>query len=271
MPSRTIRFLDTDRGPNSDLGVWQSILSDLKPLGFSACRLGEKRKSESSSSSSSTTTNHPTTKTLLENQTHFGFVSEAPVDLIVDGRCYPLVAGMYFMTPGPITIRGEGNALVISDLNRIGLFSIGGPIENTGRLRYIDGCSDTLLISPTVKGDPCLNFLKLPPNTNQTSHVHPSFRLGVIVSGSGHCDGPSHTQTLTAGKIFYIPANCEHRFRTQNQSLSVIAFHPDSDFGPWDDDHPMVNKTIVDGTPAAQLTHDQRRISADGSNRSVKQ
>ena len=34
--------------------------------------------------------------------------------------------------------------------------------------------------------------------------------------------------------------------------MCVIAYHPDSDFGPTDDDHPMVNRTIVDGVPVNQ-------------------
>jgi hypothetical protein len=35
--------------------------------------------------------------------------------------------------------------------------------------------------------------------------------------------------------------------------LDVFAFHPDSDFGPAADDHPMVNRTVVGGVPASLL------------------
>jgi len=28
----------------------------------------------------------------------------------------------------------------------------------------------------------------------------------------------------------------------------VIAWHPDSDFGPRDDDHPMINRTLIPST-----------------------
>ena len=38
--------------------------------------------------------------------------------------------------------------------------------------------------------------------------------------------------------------------KLKNESLRVVAFHPDSDFGPEHDFHPMINKTIVDGTSA---------------------
>jgi len=198
---------------------------------------------------------------LAPNQTHFGFVYRGETRLCVDQRSYPLCGGMHFTAAGSAVFESAGLSIIVSQINYQGLFHIGGPIENEGRLRYIDGCSDTLLISPTVKGDACLNFLKIPPCTNQTFHTHPSFRFGMIVDGSGYCDSPAGIEKLEAGKVFFIPANGQHRFRTETDSLSVIAFHPDSDFGPEDDNHPMVNKTIVDGIPAAQLSHQQRGIS----------
>jgi hypothetical protein len=41
-----------------------------------------------------------------------------------------------------------------------------------------------------------------------------------------------------------------HSFNTEADSMDVITFHPDSDVGMTDDDHPMVNRTIVDGVSA---------------------
>jgi hypothetical protein len=35
--------------------------------------------------------------------------------------------------------------------------------------------------------------------------------------------------------------------------MVVMAYHPDSDFGPEDENHPMINRTIVDGMSAAGL------------------
>ena len=35
--------------------------------------------------------------------------------------------------------------------------------------------------------------------------------------------------------------------------MDVIAYHPDSDFGPQDEDHPMINRTIVDGVQASRI------------------
>eukprot|EP00968_Pinguiococcus_pyrenoidosus_P010274 scaffold803_cov310-Pinguiococcus_pyrenoidosus.AAC.187 len=44
----------------------------------------------------------------------------------------------------------------------------------------------------------------------------------------------------------------EHAFATKgDEQMCVIAFHPDSDFGPQDECHPMINRTIINGRSAA--------------------
>ena len=35
--------------------------------------------------------------------------------------------------------------------------------------------------------------------------------------------------------------------------MNVVAFHPDSDFGATDINHPMINRTIVDGISANSI------------------
>jgi hypothetical protein len=44
-----------------------------------------------------------------------------------------------------------------------------------------------------------------------------------------------------------------HSFQTFSCHMDVIAFHPDSDFGATDIDHPMINKTFVEGVSASGL------------------
>lgn len=71
--------------------------------------------------------------------------------------------------------------------NWCGLSLLGGPVEHKGRLRYIDQCSDTALIQPVRRGNPCLNLLYFPAGVYQTAHTHPSDRLGLVPSGRGTC------------------------------------------------------------------------------------
>jgi hypothetical protein len=201
------------------------------------------------------------------------------------------------------------------------LFALGGPCESSGRLRYINGCSDTLLASPVIRGQACMNHLHFPPNTDQSFHTHPLWRVGVVLRGEGEClvqhphpnsrqkggdnngfttdraaaaamssektaapftalgtttasssSSSSRQQTaqelaesvtesvaqtpppsmalpipLKPGTVFEIPPGSLRAFRTSSAAcLDVAAWHPDSDIGPTDDDHPMINRTFVE-------------------------
>ena len=157
-----------------------------------------------------------------------------------------IIEGMYFSIGGDLELNLEQNSTAIA-IHQDGftpLTTLGGPIENQGRLKYIDGCSDSLLLSPSRLGEPCLNLLHFPKNTIQTMHHHPSFRFGLVVSGRGESVSPSKTTPLIEGDMFFIPANMKHKFNTNDCEMNVIAFHPDSDWGPTDEVHPMKNKTI---------------------------
>ena len=177
--------------------------------------------------------------------TSYGMVTagQAVLDDPGAGR-FELRQGMFFALPKGGSVQG-GSGLVIALSGYRGLRQIGGPLEAVGRLRYIDGCSDTLLISPPRLGEPCLNHLHIPPHTDQTPHTHPSVRIGVIMGGTGECRTPEGVYPLHPGMGWYIPTGCLHSFFTRDEALDVVAWHPDSDFGPRDDDHPMINRTVI--------------------------
>lgn len=195
---------------------------------------------------------------LKADGTHFGYVVSGKVSV----RCglmpdFVLTAGNYFSLTGTVVLTPQSSdttGIVLTRLGYDGFNLVGGPIEKTGRLKYIDGCTDSLLIAPPRKGDACLNLLHFPPQTNQTSHSHPSLRCGVVASGRGVCVVDDGTLELSTGMGFMIPAGAMHKFRTAEESMSVIAYHPDSDFGPEDDDHPMINRTMVAGESARYNT-----------------
>jgi len=153
-----------------------------------------------------------------------------------------------------------GQALVIEKLDYFGMHTFGGPIESLGRLKYIDGCTDSLLIPPVKLGDPCLNALFFPRNINQTQHTHPSMRVGIVIRGKGECITPEGNIPLVAGLIFIIHEDGLHSFKTDEHSgMVVIAYHPDSDFGPTDEEHPMINRTIVEGVSAKDIPEIQTK------------
>lgn len=179
----------------------------------------------------------------LEGGTVFGCV-DRDTRVAMDGDVFVLRAGSWFVAPDGAEVReGRGLAVVVPGYR--GLRQLGGPLEARGRLRYIDGCTDTVLVSPPRRGEACLNHLHIPAGTRQTSHTHPSVRVGLIARGAGVCvtDGARHA--LEAGLGWVIPTGVRHAFHTDARALDVMAWHPDSDTGPVDDDHPMINRTIV--------------------------
>lgn len=128
--------------------------------------------------------------------------------------------------------------------------NIVGDVEETGRLSYIDGCSDTVLVSPPRLGDPCLNYLHFPMNINQSFHRHPTIRIGVVISGHGineyrDAQGNLTIMQLSPGTMFCLDEQVEHRFITENRPMDVVIYHPDSECGPTDHNHIMRSRTYL--------------------------
>ena len=208
-------------------------------------------------------TSWTTSITLKDGDTHFIYCHTDGCLMIVDDISYYLKQGMYACVPNKVSIHG-GSGIVISREKLQAMFMIGGPVEKEGRLKYIDGCTDSLLIPPVMLGEPCLNLLYFPPNIDQTMHTHPSDRIGLIMSGKGRCiavnDGVEQSIELVAGTMFCIHAEGHHKFQTPyGEDMRVLAYHPDSDFGPTHQNHPMLNRTMVDGVSANQLTDIQTK------------
>ncbi len=197
--------------------------------------------------------------------THFGYIHQGSTDLscarLKAAEAYLLQAGMYFALPGKGAIGGEASSgMIVTRLNYQGMFSLGGPVEAQGRLAYIDGGASSLLIPPVMLGDPCLNAMYFPPHIDQTLHTHPSDRIGIVIAGGGEVKTPQTSTHLEAGTLFLIPAHHLHKFCTGDDSLTAVVFHPDSDTGFTHKNHPMLQRTIVNGVSAVELPEIQSSI-----------
>lgn len=190
-----------------------------------------------------------------------------------------LLKHQYMCVSGRFKIK-KGCGVIVEKLNYKGVFVKGGPIEKIGRLNYIDGCTDSLLIPPVIKGDSCFNHLHFPKNIDQTPHTHPSIRTGLITRGRGWCITPWGDIPLKAGDVFLILPDVKdkdgnlveeefkgvkaikgtHCFRTEDSTMDVIAYHPDSDFGPEHEIHPMINRTMVNGVSASLIKDVQSHV-----------
>jgi mannose-6-phosphate isomerase-like protein (cupin superfamily) len=201
----------------------------------------------------------------------FGFVISGRAALIDTGGVLDALAHQFFVLPkgGRIVLNEPGSRVVV--MQRVGWRGqriVGGPIESKGRLRYIDGCSDTCLVPPPLLGDACLNHLHFPVGIDQTEHTHPSVRMGCVVRGFGECVTPDAVVDLKPGSVFIIPTDGIHKFRTlRGEVMDVIAYHPDSDFGPTHETHPMVNRTWVGGSKIDNTvsTHIEKQSIEDTS------
>jgi quercetin dioxygenase-like cupin family protein len=179
-----------------------------------------------------------------EEGTAFGMVFKGRGRLEWKEESFSVREGCFFVAPGKGGLKDcMGQVIVVSGYT--GLFQLGGPLEPQGRLNYIDGCTDTLLVCPPKCGDPSLNHLHIPAKTDQSPHTHASDRIGIILRGSGFARTPLGWTPLQPGMGWWIPAHSEHSFVTENSSLDVIAWHPDSVFGPTDEVHPMKSGTIL--------------------------
>jgi quercetin dioxygenase-like cupin family protein len=206
-------------------------------------------------------TMYPSRMSALHGELELGHVTSSFYGYVVAGQLRvkartieaTLAAGSFFALPGPVWLRSDALTVVIERFGHRCLPLLGS-IEEQGRLAYIDGCSDTILAAPARLGDPVLNHLHFPPGVRQSVHSHPSIRLGVVARGEGHAFGPRHggewRLPLRPGAMFLLPAHEPHAFSTAEPvtpgaSLDIIAFHPDSDWGPTDAAHPMLNRTYL--------------------------
>ena len=186
------------------------------------------------------------TLALDEDSTAYGYITAGTLSL----ENLQAGAGQYFC----LTRRGGGadityrNAVGFAVIRKgfKGQNMVGGPLEESGRLVYIDGCSDSILVSPPRLGDPSLNHLHFPEGIEQSFHIHPSIRAGIVVSGRGQASLSKDRQLpLRAGAVFILDERERHRFCTYESEMHIVAFHPDGDFGPTDSNHPMKNRTLV--------------------------
>ena len=193
---------------------------------------------------SSLQTVHGAAAYATSTSTSYGYVVAGNCRVACDLGVLTLTEGSYFCVPGSFRLETEGAVAVIERLGFRGLFAA-GRLESKGRLAYIDGCSDTLLVYPPRLGDPVLNHLHFPTAIDQTVHSHPSIRLGVVARGHGIAHGPGWEHPLAQGDVFLLEPHEKHAFRTREATMDVIAFHPDSDWGPTDEHHPMRNRTYL--------------------------
>ena len=75
----------------------------------------------------------------------------------------------------------------------------------------------------------------------------------MVARGNGICKTPDSEFELYPGLCWYLPVDGVHGFKTTDSTMDIIAWHPDTDTGPKDEDHPMLNRTYVGGKSARHI------------------
>ena len=188
-----------------------------------------------------------------KHSTMYGFTTKgARITLTDNNRDHEeilLKKNSYFTIPVrqcDVSIESD-ECFVVFKLGFNGMEAYGRHREELGRLSYIDGCSDSLLAYPPRLGDPSLNYLYFPPGIDQSFHTHPSIRIGCVIQGSGKSSLRDKEIDLVPGVMFALEEKELHRFRTSASGdvMKIIAFHPDGDWGPTDENHTMLNRTYI--------------------------
>ena len=123
----------------------------------------------------------------MDFATTYGYVLSGMASIYANQQNWWLVNKNYFAFHGTWTIENASDDFEMWTVTKIGYkcMPMLGQTENNGRLSYIDGCSDSVLVSMPRMGDPVLNYLHFPTGIYQTQHTHPSIRMGVVIDGEG--------------------------------------------------------------------------------------
>jgi hypothetical protein len=184
--------------------------------------------------------------------TSYGYVVAGRAEIAVPHFRVRAEQGSFFCVPGEFLVESRGRVVLIQRLGFRAMLTA-GRIEDEGRLTYI-GCSSSILVPPPRVGDPVFNHLHIPGGFDQAQHTHPSIRLGVIARGSGLAYSSGYggsgawEERLEPGTVFLLDAHELHSFSTVGTGgLDVVTYHPDSDWGPTDGEHPMLTRTHLAG------------------------
>jgi quercetin dioxygenase-like cupin family protein len=204
---------------------------------------------------------------LLRYATIYGYCFDSAA-VKVDGEEHHFDGGDYFSFPvkefvaintvaSDLPFAPQKLGVVAPSVGKVVLFvrygylgqKIAGTVESTGRLSYVDGCSDSMLVYPPRKGDPTFNHLHFPEGIEQSWHTHPTIRIGVVTSGAVRAEYKEGHRTMRigmkAGDVFLLEEHEIHRFVTDMNEANIVIYHPDSDWGPEDHNHTMLNRTYL--------------------------
>lgn len=145
---------------------------------------------------------------------------------------------------GPKTILNKGLCVVIRGYK---CDSKTSKFESISNLPYVNGCSSHQVFPPVRVGDPTMQLLYLPANTQeQVHHIHSTVRAVFVLKGKGYSvQGMKGEleQELNEGDVIILDKMTPHHFKTEDSELIVIPIHVFSST-ILEKSHPMMNGTF---------------------------
>ena len=140
----------------------------------------------------------------MGHSTTYGYLLTGSATITANGQDWNLQEGNYFAFHGEFSVK-DSKDLNLWTVTKLGYrcMPMVGQIENNGRLSYIDGCSDSVLVSMPRMGDPVLNYLHFPTGIYQTQHTHGNQFYHPVTAGAigKKCNmNPSKASNTTIAK-----------------------------------------------------------------------
>lgn len=153
---------------------------------------------------------------------------------------YDIHAGQYVsigMESGSISPIDFSLGILIEIQYGATLFTIGGPIEPQGRVKYKSGKSKTFLIHHDTLSNkkPYLDHNHFPTLFKGISHLIEDYRIGLVIKGGGVFKTSKEEIDLNPGDLFLISSfegkvknvqDLKYSIDTENNTLDMIVFHP---------------------------------------------
>lgn len=165
---------------------------------------------------------------LPKKMTHFGFSLEGSLKIDTPSLEATLKEGGFFRLASEVEIEGDFGFVLSVDGDQ-GLSQITNHNSSMKFVKYKAGGIENCLIWPSFIAQPTLNILHMKRNVSQKNHHHTSPRINIVIDGSAFCHLGKKTIELSKGSVVLVKTNEHHDFFTKDESMTFVAFHPDSE------------------------------------------
>lgn len=190
---------------------------------------------------------------IRDDCSYYGFVCGGTAKISFGSRPrYTFISGMYFSSVGTFKFEGttcRSNLVVIEVLplkhyynNEFSsFFTVGGPIENRGRVQTHQGRTESVLIAPITAAAPTLTHHQFGPQIIDKARSYETYRIGIAARGEATLCSPFGNYPIEGGNVVLIKEAQykdtygldgkshqigQHFFQTKDHKFDIVKFKP---------------------------------------------